>query len=62
MKKLDLNKYGVQKMNAGEMCYVDGGNQPVASYMTDAQIQAAGNAVQTVVGFFVGIVQIVCKN
>ena len=31
MKNLDLNKFGVQKMNAGEMRVTDGGILPLVA-------------------------------
>lgn len=46
MKNLDLNKYGVQEMNAGEIICIDGGSEARAStYMTGAQMRAVGRAI-----------------
>ena len=33
---------------------INGGNVPVASYLTDGQIRAAGNAIRTAAGFICG--------
>jgi hypothetical protein len=33
MKKLDLNNYGVQEMNAEEMRVVEGGNPAIIFYL-----------------------------
>jgi hypothetical protein len=33
---------------------INGGNVPVASYLTEGQIRAAGNSIRTVAGFICG--------
>jgi len=63
MKNLDLNNYGVQEMNAGEMGNVDGGSEARAStYMTSDQMNAVGAGIRTGIGFVVGILATICRN
>lgn len=56
MKDLELNNYGVQEMNVMELLKSNGGNAPVASYLTSDQIEAAGEAIRTAAGFVVGFI------
>lgn len=58
MKNVNLNNYGVQEMNAEEMIFQNGGGMagpPASTYMTSAQMNAAGDAIRTGIGFVVGL-------
>jgi hypothetical protein len=49
MKSLELNKYGVQEMNAEEMCYVDGGTP--SYYFDGGLVRAVIDGFDCVCGF-----------
>ncbi len=53
MKTLELKQFGVLEMDALELFESNGGNQPVASYLTSEQIAAGGEAIRNA-GAFIG--------
>jgi hypothetical protein len=65
MKNLNLNNYGVQDMNVGEMILQNGGGMAgtaASYYMTSDQMNAVGaairNGIATVGGFISGFLGI----
>jgi len=56
MKTFDLKAYGVSEMSALEARAANGGERPIASYLTDEQIAAGGEAIGTAFGWVCGFV------